>query len=113
MGGGEYGDLGAEDIRDHGHGNIVDCAALIALDPVQIAHAHRRDEQDRGLLKSRMLAHHVRHFEAVDLRHDDVEQHDRYSVLEELFQTLSTGAGLDEVLAKIAEYRLIAQKLAW
>ena len=73
---GEDADLGPQELRDDGDGDVVHRAALVALDAVQIGEVDGGDEDDGGLLEARMLAHHLRQLEAIDLRHADVHQHD-------------------------------------
>ena len=80
---GEHLDLGAQHFRHHRHRHVVDRAHLVAAQPIDVGQLDGRDEDDRGLLKARMLADHRRELEAVELRHADVDQNDGDVVLEQ------------------------------
>ncbi len=58
-----------------------------------------------------MLANHGSELKAVDLRHHDVDQHDRHVVLQQDPQRLFRRVRLDEVLAELTEDHLVAQEL--
>ena len=73
---GKDADLGAQQFRNDRNGNVVDRAALVAFQAVEIGEMHGGNEDDGGLLKARMLANHVGQLETVELRHADVHQHD-------------------------------------
>ena len=71
---------------------------------------HRRDEDDRRLLKARMLADHRGQLEPVEVRHADVHEDDRdMSVLRRCSSASLAEPGLDEVLAELAEDRLVGR----
>ena len=86
---GEHLDLGAQHLRHDRHRNVVDGAHLVAAQPVEIADLYRRDEDHCCFLEARVLADHGGEFEAVELRHADVDQDDRDLVLEQIFQRLA------------------------
>ena len=73
---GEDADLGAQDLRHDRHRHVVHGAALVAAEAIEIRQQERRDEDDRRLLKARMLPDHRRQLIAVELRHAHVHQHD-------------------------------------
>ena len=58
-----------------------------------------------------MLADHRRQFEAVEVRHADVDQHDRDLVPQQVLQCLAGGVRLDQILAELGEDHLIAHQL--
>jgi hypothetical protein len=80
--------LGAQDFRHDGHRDVVDGAVLVALEPVELGERDAGDKDDRGLSKARVLAHHRRQLEAVELGHDHVDQHDRELRPQEMLQRL-------------------------
>jgi hypothetical protein len=108
---GEDLDLGAQDLRNHRHGDIVDRAVAIAAQEVQVCEEHGRDEDDRRLLEARMLAHHPRQLEAVQVGHEDVDQDDRDVGLQQVRERFLGGIRLQQVLAEVAQYHLVAQQL--
>ena len=59
-----------------------------------------------------MLTDHRRQFEAVELGHADVDQHHPEIVFQEQLQSFVGRGGLDQVLAELAQYHLIAEQLA-
>ena len=109
---GEHPHLGAQHLGHHGDGHVIDRAHLVAAEMVNLRQMDRRDEDHRDLLEARMFADHRGKLEAVELRHADVHQHDGDLVLEELFQRLLAGRGLDQVLAQLAQNHLIGEQLA-
>ena len=76
---GEDADLGAQQLRNHGNGDVVDGATLVAANAIEIGEMHARDEDDRRALIARMLANQVGEFEAVDIGHADVEEDEQRS----------------------------------
>ena len=70
-----------------------------------------RDEDEGELLEARMLADHGGQLEAVEARHDDVDQHDGDVGLEQDAERLVRRAGLDQVLAQFAENDLVGEQL--
>ena len=58
-----------------------------------------------------MVADHRRQLEAVDVRHDDVEQDDRDVVLQNLLQRLAAGLRLDQILIEVAQDDFVAEQL--
>src|SRR4051812_48420238 len=109
---GEDAYLRAQELRYDGDSDIVDCAALVALDAIRVREVDGGDEDDRGFLETRMPVHHVRELKAVDLRHADVHQHDGDIVAEQLLHGLAGRPGLDQVCAQLSEDRFIAEQLA-
>src|ERR1700693_5109176 len=70
--------LGTKEFRNNGNRDVIDRTALVSLDTVEIGKVNGGDKDNCGLLKSRMLAHHVSQFESIDLGHTHVHQHNRY-----------------------------------
>ena len=66
---GEDADLGAQDLRHDRHRHVVHRAAFVAAQPIEIGQQQRGDEDDRRLLKPRMLPDHRRELVAIELRH--------------------------------------------
>ena len=58
-----------------------------------------------------MLADHRRELKAVELRHADVDQHDRDFVLEQKFQRFARRRRLDQILAESAQNHLVGEQL--
>ena len=108
---GEDLDLGAQDLRNHGHRHVVDGAGLIAAHPIQIGQVDGGYEDDRRLLVARVLPQHLGQLEAVELGHADIHQDDGDLVLEQDLERLARRVGLDEVLAELAEDHLVAEQL--
>ena len=81
---GKYANFGAQQVGDYRHRHVIDRSRRIAAQQVEVGHLDRRDEDDRGLLKARVLADHRRQLEAVEVGHADVDEHDRDVVLEQL-----------------------------
>ena len=108
---GEHPHLGAQQFRHHRHRHVVHRARLVAAQQVELAHLDRRDEDDRGALEARMFADHRRQLEAVEVRHDDIDQHDGDLVSQQMLQRLVGRVRLDQVLPKLGEDHLVAQQL--
>ena len=108
---GEYLDLGAQNLRHHRHRHVIHRAHLVAAQAVDVGEMDGGDEDDRGLLEARMLADHRRQLKAVELRHADVDQHHRDVHLQEMFQRLAAGGGLDQILPELLEDDLIGEQL--
>ena len=108
---GEDPHLGAQQFRHHGHRHIIDRTRLIAAQQIQLAHLDRRDEDDRGAPAARMFADHRRQLEAIEVRHDDIDQHDGDLVSQQVLQRLVGRVRLDEVLAELGKDHLIAHQL--
>jgi hypothetical protein len=104
-------DLGAQQLGHDRHRDVVHRAALVAADAVDVAHEDRGDEDDRRRVEARVLPDHVDQVEAVELRHADVDEDDGDVVLEEQVERLARRAGLDQVLAELAEDGLVAEQL--
>ena len=108
---GEYPHLGAQQFRHHGHRHVIHRARLVAAQQIQLAHLDRRDEDDRDAPEARMFADHRRQLEAIEVRHDDIDQHDGDLVSQQLLQRLVGRVRLDQVLAELGQDHLIAQQL--
>ena len=85
---------------------------LISLETVEIGQMDGGNEDDRGLLESRMLADDLGQFESVDLRHADIHQHGGNVHLQQFLQRLLGGRRLDQVLPQFGEDRLVAEQFA-
>ena len=107
---GEHLNLRAQHLWNNGHRNVVHCAHLVAAQPVHVRQMDRGDEDHRRLLEPRMLADHCRELEPVEIRHADVDQDDGDLGLEQIFERLATGRGLDQVLAELTQDHLIARE---
>jgi hypothetical protein len=108
---GEDPDLGAQHLGDDRHRNVVDRAHFIGAQAIDVGQMDGGNEDDRCLLKARVLADHGSQLEPVELRHADVHQDDGDILLEQLLERLPGRSGLDEILAQLAEDRLVAQEL--
>ena len=106
----EHLDLGAQHLRHHRHRDIVDRADLVAAQMVGVGDLHARHEDHGELLEARVLADHGGELEAVDLRHDHVDQDDGDVGLEQDAERLVWGARLDQVLAQLAQYDFVAEQ---
>ena len=58
-----------------------------------------------------MFADHRRQLEAIEVRHDDIDQHDGDLMSQQVLQRLVGRVRLDEVLAKLGKNHLVAQQL--
>jgi hypothetical protein len=101
----EHGDLGLEDLRDHGSADEVHCPQRIAAEDVGLHLVHGREEDDGRLLGARARADHLRGLEAVHHRHVHVEEDDREVLLQEGAQGLAPGIGAHHLLAEVAQDR--------
>ncbi len=110
---GKYAHLGPQQLWNDGHRDVIHRAALISLDAIQIRQMYCRDEDDGRLLEARMLVHHIRQLEAIDLRHADVHQHHSDIMTEQHVQSLAGRPGLDQVLTKIAKNGFVAEQFSW
>ena len=108
---GEDPDLGAQDLRHHGDGDIVHGARLVAAQEVEIGEQDGGDEDDRRPPAARMVADHPGELEAVEIRHADVDQHDRDIGFEQVDERLLRRAGLEQRLAELLQDDLVAQQL--
>src|ERR1700730_4072232 len=71
------------------------------------------NEDDRGALKTRMLADHRGQLEAVEFGHAHVHEDDGNVMLEEVCERLFGRGSLDEPLAELAQDGLVAQEFGW
>ena len=104
-------DLGAQHFGNYRNGDVVDRAAAIALDLVGVGEVNAGDEDDRSLLKARMLPDHVGKFKSIEIGHAHVHQHHGDVGLQQDAERLAGGGGLDEILAKFREDHLVAEQL--
>ena len=99
--------LGAEDLGNDGDGDVVDGAAFVSAQPIEIVQHDSRHEDDRRLLKSRMLPNHRRELVSVELRHAHVDEHDGDLVFQQAVQRLCrrvTVISVSPRLLKIVSY---------
>ncbi len=82
----EDADLRPKNLRDDGNRHVVHGAAGVALEPVEFGQMDAGDEDDRRLLEPRVLAHHRRQLEPVELRHADIDQDHRHVGVEEMVE---------------------------
>ena len=108
----EDADLGAQNLRNDRHRHVVDRAARVSLEPVEIGQMDAGDEDDRRLLKARVLAHHRRQLESVELRHADIDQDHGHVGVEQMIERLARGTRRNQRFTEPAEHRLVAQQLA-
>ncbi len=104
-------DLGTKNFGNDGNRDVVDGAATVALYLVGVGKMHARNEDDCGLLETRMLANHIGQFEAVEIRHAHVHQHHGHIILQEDVEGLAGSGRLDEVLAQFCQNDLVTQQL--
>src|SRR5262249_36593710 len=108
---GEHTHFRAKQVRNNWNGNVVDGAALISANAVNIRHVNAGNENDRGVLIPRMLANQIGQLKTVDVRHADVQQNDGDVFLQQMIKSLAPGACLDEVFVQAAQNCLVAQEL--
>src|SRR5215469_15704487 len=106
----EDANLCAEQFGVHGDRNVVDRAALVTLQAIEISQVHCRNENDRHPLEARVLADHLSKFEAVEFRHAYVQQNNGDVILEQLLERFFSGVGLDQIVAKFAEDCFVGKK---
>ena len=85
---------------------------LVSLEAVEIGQMHGGDEDDRCLLKARMLADDFGELKPVDLGHAHIHQYDSNVDLEQLLQSVLGRRRLDQVLAQVGENGVIAEQFA-
>ena len=102
--------LAAQDLGHDRHVHVIDRAQLVALEPVEIGHVHRGDEDDRRLLEARMLVDQRRGLEAVHARHVDVEQDRRVIRLHQPRERFRARARVHEVLPEHGQDRVVAHQ---
>src|SRR5215831_8039963 len=78
-----YTDLRSKDVGHYRNGDVINRSAAVSLDLVRIGQMNTGDEDDRSLLKARMLANDISELKAVKVRHADVHQDHGYVVLEQ------------------------------
>ena len=83
---GEHADLGAQQIRDDRHRDVIDGSRGIAAQEIEIGHLDGRHEDDGGTLKPGMLTDHRGQFEAVEFGHANVDQHHPEIVFQQQLQ---------------------------
>src|ERR1700682_3709484 len=65
----KYANLCPQQFRNDRDGNIVHGAAFVSLEVVHVCQQYRGDEDDRRLLKARMLADYFSEFKTVEFWH--------------------------------------------
>ena len=108
---GEDADLGPQDLGHDRHRHVVDGAALVAAQPIELGHHHGRHEDDRRLLAARVLADHRGQLVAVEVRHADVDQDDGDLVLQQRLERLARRVGADQLLAQLGEDGIVGEQL--
>ncbi len=94
--------------QDRGHDrrqDVVDGAELVAALRLHLV-GISRDEDDRRVRRSPVLADQLGRLDAVDVGHVDVEHDDREFALEQLAQRLGAGPHEHEVLVEVLEHLL-------
>src|SRR5579862_9029338 len=109
----EYLDFRPQHFRNHWHRDIIHRAHLISADAVDIGQVNRRNEDDRRFLEAWMLPQHGRQLKAIELRHADVDEHNRHIVLEQELQRLACRCRLDQIFAKAVENHVVSEELVW
>src|ERR1700733_13294262 len=100
-------DLGAQHFGNDRNGDVVDGAAAVAVDLVDIGEVNAGDEDEGGLAEPRVLAEHVGQLESIELRHADIHQNHRNIGFEENTESFPGRGGLDQVLTKLPEDDLV------
>src|SRR5262249_17038492 len=70
---GKYPYLGAQDLGNHRHRNIINRSHLIAAQPIDVGQVNSGYEDDRCFAETRMFANHRGQLEAIQFRHADVD----------------------------------------
>ena len=83
---GEDLDLGAQHLGNDRHRDVIDGPHFIGAQAIDVGQMDGGNEDDRGALKTRMLADHRRQLEPVELRHAYVDEDDRDLVLEQVLE---------------------------
>ncbi len=73
----EYTDLRPQEFRNYGHRNVVNRAALVSFQAVQIGQMDSGNKDDGSPSKAWVFADHFRQLEAIHFRHADIHQHNR------------------------------------
>ena len=108
---GEHPDLCAQHLRHDRDRHVVDRAHFVAAQTIHLGQMDRRDEDHRSLLEPRMLPDHRGELEAIEIGHADIHQDHRDFRFQEMRQRLPAGRRLEQVLAEIIEYDLVAHQL--
>jgi hypothetical protein len=98
----EHPHLGAQHLRHHRRGNVVDGTervAALGLDLVDVG----GDEDDRRLGRLAVLADQAGGLQPVDVGHVDIQQDHRELHLQDVAQRLLPGPGTDDVLVQLVE----------
>ena len=99
-------DLRLEHVRHDRLEEVVDGAAGDAAHHVFVERVDRRQEDDRRISEPLVLPDHRRRFEAVDVRHANVEQDQREILAQQMAQRLASRAREHELPAGRGEQRL-------
>jgi hypothetical protein len=109
---GEHPHLGAQQLRHHRHRQIIHRTGLIAAQIVGFRHVNRGNEDDRRFLEAGMSADHLRQLETVQVRHADIDQHDRDFGFQQIGQGFVGRGDGDQVLVQLGEHDLVAEQLS-
>ncbi len=104
----EHPDLGTQNFRNDGNGDIINGSRRIPAQTVRFRHHHGRYENDGSMLVTRVLPDHADELEAVLLRHTDIHENDGDIVAQEMLQRLSAGLRLYQIFAQLMEHDLVA-----
>ena len=108
---GKYADLRAQQFRCEWHRHVVHRAKFITTQPVKVGHHDGGDEDDRGALEPRVFPDHPGQLEAVEIRHADIDQHDRNFVFQQVLQGLVGRVRLYQRLSQFSKYNFVAEQL--
>ncbi len=106
----EDADFCPQHFRDYRHRDIVDRAALISLQAVSVRQVDGGNKNDRGSLKSRVLADNFRQLESIQVRHADIHQHYGDIRPEQDLQGLFPRVSLDKMLPQVGQHHFIGQQ---
>src|SRR5262249_41005923 len=104
--------FGTQQLRDDGHGNVVNRSAFVSSQAIKIGLVNGGDENNGDSLKSGMLANHVRQFESIEFGHAHVHEHDGNVCFQQAIERLPARARLDQIFIKLTEHDFIAQEFS-
>ena len=85
---------------------------FVSLELIEMRQVHSGNEDDRRLLVARVLADKLRELKPIELRHVHVDQHDGDVGGQQERQGFARRTSRKQVLAQLAENRLIGEQLA-
>jgi hypothetical protein len=103
----EHRHLAAQDLGHDRHRHVIDRSERVAAQAVEVIEMHAGHEDDRSLLEARVLVDQLRRFEAVHVRHADVEQHEREFTIHQVLERLAPGARAHQIQTQVAQDRAI------